>query len=675
MKGFLTTIPALCLAVSAWGATEDGVEDPDSIGYELEEVTVRQRTGVSKLRGGATNTEQVSAFELTRAACCNLGESFTTNPSVDVSYSDAATGARQIRLLGLQGTYVQMLTENIPAFRGAAGLFGSGYTAGPWLQSIQISKGASSVKNGYESITGQINVELKKPQADPSIGVNGYVDAMGKAELNADGNMSLGGDWSGGLLLHGEHAFSTHDSNDDGFVDKPRVSQVALLNRYARMGRNHIFQGGVKQIVERRMSGQIGHAGRHLTNPYVIDIRTARTELFTKNAFFIDREAGTNIALIAAGSYHDMSADYGLRRYDIREWEGYVSAMFERSWTERHSLSAGASVVYDNLDQHWRNAADAALALTPRNEHELTPGIYAQYTFNLDDRLIAMGGVRADHSSLYGMQVTPRLHVRWTPSEALTLQASAGRGWRSPHALAEYHYMMASSRRLVIEDKLRAESAWNFGASASSTLYPADRRLTLGAEYYYTRFTDQLLLDLDASPTEAIIGNLGGKSYSHTFQVEGSYEVITDLTLTAAWRLTDVECDYGHGMVRKPLTPRSKTLFTLGWAPDMGKWQVDVTCAINGSGRNPRPYLTNDGTPSWSATYHGFAQLNAQVTRTFRHWAVYVGGENLTAYRQRHPIIGADNPWGPTFDATMIHAPVDGAMVYVGFRYNFTKYL
>ena len=90
-------------------------------GMELSEVQiVSRKLSTLKLRSSVMNEEIVTSDELCRAACCNLGESFVTNPSVDVSYSDAATGAKQIKLLGLSGTYVQMLTENIPNYRGAA---------------------------------------------------------------------------------------------------------------------------------------------------------------------------------------------------------------------------------------------------------------------------------------------------------------------------------------------------------------------------------------------------------------------------------------------------------------------------------------------------------------------------------------------------------------------------
>lgn len=664
---------ALCCCLPAL-AQEYG----DSLYEELQEVVVRPRQGVGKLKG-ALNTELISASELKRAACCNLGESFSTNPSVDVNYSDAATGTRQIRLLGLSGQYVQMLTENIPNFRGAAAPYGLGYIPGPWIQSIQVSKGASSVKNGYESITGQINVEMKKPQLDPSLSLNMYYDMMNKLELNADGNLHFGPNWSAGMLTHFENGFSGHDGNDDGFMDIPRVRQISAMPRAAYLGTNYVFQASAKLIDERRTSGQDEHHGAVAAQGaplYRIHIDTRRWEAFTKNAYIFDRENSGNVALILSGSLHDQDATYGLRLCDTHQKEFYASLMFERNWNTIHALSAGLSYNYDYLRFNYRMQPDAALAPDRKVSREGVAGAYAQYTLNLDERLVAMGGLRYDYSDVYGSMVTPRVHLRFNPSTDLTFHASAGRGYRSPHPLAEYSYLMASSRRIIIAGDLRREAAWNYGAGAAYTLYPAGKKLSLSAEYYYTDFSQQLMLNLDRDPHAAYIYSDGGKSFSHALQLELTFDPISELSLTAAWRLTDVKADYtGTGLSQKPLTSRHKALFTLGWSPNMGLWQADVTCAINGGGRMPVSYTLPDGKPAWPARYRSFVQLNAQVTRNFRHWSVYVGGENLTNFRQPDPIIGASDPWGPNFDATLIYGPLQGAMVYVGFRYNITKYI
>lgn len=675
-----TSIKSLLLFISfiVTSYQAAGQEMPDSLYEDLQEVTVTGRRGIMKL-SGATNTDLISASELKRAACCNLGESFTTNPSVDVNYTDAATGARQIRLLGLSGSYVQMLTENIPNFRGAAAPYGLGYIPGPWMQSIQVSKGASSVKNGYESITGQINVEMKKPQLDPSLSLNMYYDMMNKLEANADGNFRLSDKWSAGVLTHFENGFTSHDGNDDGFMDIPRVRQISAMPRVAYLGRNYVFQAAAKFLDERRISGQSTHHFHPVAPgvpPYTISIDTRRVEAFTKNAYIFDRENDGNIALIVSGSSHDQDASYGLRICDVDQSEFYSSLMFERKWIGIHALSAGLTFNHDGYRFHYRLPAVADLPTEFRKEIENVTGGYAQYTFNPDDRFVAMAGVRYDRSDLYGGMVTPRMHLRFTPMTDLSFHASAGKGYRSPHPLAEYSYILASSRKVEISDDLQREAAWNFGTGGTWSFYPAGKKTALTAEYYYTTFSNQLMLNLDRDPHAAYIYSSAGRSYSHALQIELTFEPISELTLSAAWRFTDVKADYiGKELTQKPLTSKHKALFTAGFYPAMGLWQFDVSCAVNGGGRMPTPYSLPEGGMSWNDRYRAFVQLNAQLTRNFRHWAIYIGGENLTNYRQPDPIIGASDPWGKDFDATVIYGPLTGAMVYVGVRYNITRYL
>lgn len=667
------------------------VERADTSDYDFDDdydevldevVIVKKQNTTRKLRNIPTNSEIISSAELLRAACCNLGESFVSNASVDVNYSDAATGAKQIKLLGLSGTYVQMLTENIPNLRGASSLYGLGYIPGPWMQSIQVSKGASSVKNGYESVTGQINVEFLKPQSEQSILANGYVDIFGKAEVNASGNIHIGQRWSTGLLLHGENAFASHDENNDGFMDLPQVRQITAMNRWAYMGTNYVFQAGVRFLAEGRRSGQHSHEhnkDQEMSShqPYLINIDTRRWEMFTKNAYIFDKENEGSIALILSGSIHDEEADYGNKLYDVIQDNIYASLMFERKWKEGlHAFSTGLSLNYDRFNQTFLLSNNTSISPAKALEKETTPGVYAQYTLSTKKGLIVMGGVRYDHSSEYGSMFTPRLHARWNLLEgAVSLHASAGRGYRSPHALADNHYYMASSRKIIIDSNLRQEVAMNYGGGVSGFASLFNRTLNYSAEFYYTRFSHQLLVDLDTDPHAVIISDSQNRpNFSRTFQVEITYPIINDLTFTAAYRLTDVKVDYGHGLVTKPLTSRNKGLFSLSWTPMMGLWQLDATLAINGAGRMPTPYKLENGDLSWPEHYKTFPQLNAQLTRNFRHWALYVGGENLTGYRQKTPIIDAANPWGDNFDATMVYAPIHGAMIYAGFRYTFTKY-
>lgn len=670
----LFTLFAVFLAVSVNAqVTEAG--DSSKVGVanvkKLPELTVSAHSAGHVRGNGIGNTEIITSSELLRAACCNLGESFTTNPSVDVNYSDAATGAQQIKLLGLSGTYVQMLTENIPNYRGVSAPYSLSFIPGPWMQSIQVSKGASSVKNGYESVTGQINVEIKKPQATPFADANMYYNSKGKLEANLGGNIQLSKRWSTAVLGHFEMLDKAHDSNGDGFADMPKIRQGAIQSRWAWMGDNYVFQASVKGLKERRESGQTSHhtSGTHM--PYLIDITNERYEAFTKNALFINKEHATNVALIISGSLHHNNAIYGHKALHIDQRNAYASLMYETDFDEHHSLSAGLSINHDHFDQegYWQQNQ------TGMNEGsgETTPGVYAQYTFKIAEMFVAMGGIRCDHSSIYGTFVTPRMHLKYTPNSLLTLRASIGKGYRTAHPLAENNYLLASGRQVTVDNGLKQEEAINCGLSTALNIPIGEKKLKIDAEYYYTNFIQQTVIDFDTDPHAVLFTNLNGDSYSHTWQVEASYPILQDITLTAAYRRTDVKCTYNGVLRDKPLTNKYKALLTASWQPMLGKWQIDMTTQFNGGGRMPTPYVAENGDYSWNNNFKLYEQIGIQVTRFFRHWSVYAGGENITNFKQKDPIIGADDPWGKNFDSTMIWGPVHGAIYYIGARLNWNK--
>jgi hypothetical protein len=645
-------------------------------GMELSEVQiVSRKLSTLKLRSSVMNEEIITSDELCRAACCNLGESFVTNPSVDVSYSDAATGAKQIKLLGLSGTYVQMLTENIPNYRGAASPYGLGYVPGPWMHSIQVSKGISSVKNGYEALTGQINVEFKKPQLPEAdwVSANLFASTTNRYEANADATVKLSKRWSTSLLAHYENETKAHDGNDDGFADIPRIEQYNFWNRWAYMGDHYVFQAGIKALDESRKGGQVSHSGVPAADRYEIDIDTRRYEAFTKNAYIFNKEKNTNLALILSGTLHNQDALYGRKIYNVDQSNAYASFMFETEFTKEHNLSAGFSYNYDGYDQHYRLTNDAETPLTKAFARESVGGAYAQYTFNLDNKFVLMAGLRGDHSSEYGFFVTPRAHIKYNPNDFVHFRLSAGKGYRTNHVLAENNYLMASSRKVSIADHLDQEEAWNYGASISGYIPLFGKTLNLNLEYYYTDFLKQVVVDMDTNPHEVAFYNLDGRSYSQVFQVEATYPFFQGFSLTAAYRWTDAKTTYNHQLMEKPLTGKYKGLVTTSYQTPLGLWQFDATWQMNGGGRMPNPYTLADGTSSWDARYKGFSQLSAQVTRYFRRWSIYIGGENLTNFKQKNPIIDAADPWGDRFDSTMIWGPVHGAKGYIGVRFNLAR--
>ena len=659
-------------------ASKDSVFSTDSVlkNKVLKEVDiVARKAGTSRL-AGAVNGISVNKDELFKAACCNLGESFTTNPSVDVAYNDATTGARQIKLLGLSGTYVQMLTENLPNFRGAAIPYALGYVPGPWMKGIQVSKGSASVKNGYESITGQINVDYLQPEDEQQVEVNLFGDTKSRIEANADANVHLSDKWATEVLLHHENILKNHDDNGDGFYDMPGREQYNLQNRWVYKGDKYIFHGGLGVLKEIRTSGQdkehldpsASASSPDSLNLYRIKLHTNRYEGYMKHAFILDREHGTNIALMSSASLHQLDAQYGNKSYDLNEKNLYGSLMFETNFTRQHNLSLGLSVNHDYLGQRTNMDVPEMQRL---NEKETTPGAYAQYTYTLGTKLTVMAGARFDHSSIYGSFFTPRFHMKYSPVDAVSIRLSAGKGYRTVFAMAEYNYLLASGREFQIAGEgLKQEEAWNYGVSTAFYIPLFNKTLKLNAEYYYTDFKNQAVVDYDYDSRLILIDNLQGKSYSHTFQIDASYPLLKGLEITAAYRLNDVKCTYGieKELKEKPLTGKYKALFTASYKTPLALWQFDATVQLNGGGRNPDPYLLADGTPSWSPGFHSFEQVSAQITRWFRHWSIYVGGENLTGFKQKTLIYDAAHPWGRDFEPTLVWGPVEGRMFYAGVR-------
>ena len=628
----------------------------------LDNVVVKAtRPGVMKAKG-AQNIDVLGSTELCRAACCNLGESFSNNPSVDVEYSDAATGAKQIKLLGLSGGYVQMLTENVPAFRGAAAPFSLGYIPGTWMQSIQVSKGAATVKNGYESITGQINVEYLKPQSEEELDVNLFLDSHLKIESNIEGNIHINDALSTGLLAHYENMWMEHDGNDDGFMDMPKVQQFDIMNRWMYKKNHYIMQAYVKALKEDRKGGQVedSHSHSKITDNqlYRINIESERYEGVLKNAYIFDEAHNTNVALILSGSIHKMNSLYGLKTYDVDNNNAYAQLMFETEFTPSHSISTGLSFNHDCFDERWKLIPNLVKA-----PDENIGGAYAQYTFNLDEKLVFMAGVRGDYSDLYGTFFTPRAHAKWVVSELMKLRFSAGKGYRTPRPMLDYHTFLASSRDIILDDNLKQEEAWNYGATASFDIDIFDKCLIINLEYYYTNFINQVVTDLDSDEHKVHFHNLDGLSYSHTYQIDATYPFFEGFSLLGAFRINDVKTTINGKLREKPLSSRYKGLLTATYKTPLEIWQFDVTMQFNGGGRLPEPF----------GNFDPYQLLNAQILRWFRWGNIYIGAENITNFKQKNPIVGCHDPFGDNFDATMIYGPVDGIMFYGGIKWKLTK--
>ena len=626
---------------------------------QLSEVSVvGTNKGTIKLKSVMFNTEKITAAELCKAACCNLSESFETNPSVDVSYSDAATGAKQIKLLGLPGTYVQMLTENIPNLRGISAPYGMGFIPGPWMESIQVSKGAASVVNGYEAITGQINVEFKKPQLSEIVAFNLFASDAGRVESNLNASVKLNSKLSTGIFLHASDEFISLDENRDNYMDMPMVRQTNFINRWYYKNKNYVSQAFIRALSETRHGGQIN-------GNYKIGIESERVEFFLKNGYVINPETATSVALIVSGSTHNQLSEYGMKSYSGKQNSLFSNLIFQTQWTKCHSLTAGLNATMDQYKETLPH-----ISVNPFLKNEIVTGIYGEYTYNHTDKLKIMGGLRADYNSLFGTLITPRVHFKYSLTENVLVRASVGKGYRSPNIFAEYNNLLAGNRSLVIAPDLKMENAWNYGVSSMFDLDIAEKEITLSAEWYYTHFNQQVVADMDSDPHKVMFSNLDGTSFSHSLQVEASSEIMKGLSVNLAHRLNIVKTTIAGILRDKPLTSKSKSLLTLSYQTPLKKWQFDYTAQINGGGRLPDPDSTN---PMWEKTYKPYTVMNGQITKYFRTWSVYVGGENLTNFVQKNPIIDVADPGSADFDASMVWGPLHGRKLYVGFRWALNR--
>lgn len=613
-------------------------------------------------------TQIITDAEFKKAACCNLSESFETNASVDVSYSDAVSGAKQILLLGLSGKYSQLMTENYPNLRGLASTYGLGYVPGSWMESIQISKGTASVTNGYESTTGQINVEFKKPDSGEKFYINLFGNHFGKVEGNANASYVLNKHWSTAVFAHVENQSNRHDNNGDSFMDEPLIKQVNLFNRWKyNSHKNLVGQVGIKFMDEERIGGQMQYdpdKEPDFDNGYGIKIKTRRYEIFTKTGYIFEHLHETSLGFINSLTYHDQSSNFGFNSYTGTELNWNSNLIFQSQIINpRHSYSTGISFMYDDYDE---NLNDSSFT-----RKEIVPGVFYQYTYSNLDNLTLLLGLRTDFHNIYGTFFTPRLHVKYDLNEHIILRASAGKGYRTANIIAENSSILASSRKLIILNEPKMEEAWNYGINLSRFFDVYGRELAINIDYYRTDFTNQIVVDRDQDVYSVFVYNLDGKSYSNSFQVEIIYELIPRLDFLAAFRYNDVKVTTNKTLQEKPLMNKYKGLLNLSYstANEEKRWQFDFTTQFNGDARIPN----TDGYPvlyQRGNTAPAYTIINAQVSKYFKKLELYVGGENLTDFTQKDPIIAADDPFGKYFDSGMIWGPIVGRKFYAGLKFT-----
>ena len=649
-----------------------------TIENELKEITIRsKRDAVQKSLFATANTFTVNNDELLKAACCNLAESFETNPSIDVSFSDALTGTRQIQMLGLKSPYLQIMQENIPSIRGAAQAFGLTFTPGTWVESIQITKGAGSVVNGFESISGQINAELVKPFSDNKFFLNTYSSLNGRLELNTHFNRRVSEKWQSGLYIHGNYRGEKFDKNKDNFIDVPLANQINVMNRwqYTDAQNGWVSFINIRFLNDEKQTGEINFnptLDKGNTNSWGSEIDTKRFETSLKLGYVFPEIPYQSVGLQLAYSNHRQDSYFGLNVYDIKHESLYSNLLFNSIIGDtRSKFKTGINFTYDKYNE--------LVNTTNYKRKENSLGVFFEYAFdNLEDFSLT-AGVRVDTHNLLGTFITPRLHLRYAPWENGVFRASAGRGKRSANIFAENQQLFASSRKIDIDAVdgniygLNPEIAWNYGVSYLQKFNLFNKKGDITFDFYRTDFSNQVVVDWE-NPQAVSFYNLNGKSIANNFQLELNYELAKNLNLRTAFKYFDISTDYKTGKLQKPLQPNNRFFVNISYetaTKDNGsQWKLDLTFNNIGEQRLPNT-ATNPTQYQLPINSERYSLLNSQITKVFSNtFEIYAGVENFTNVQQVNPILGSENPFGPNFDSTIVYSPIFGRAIYAGLRFK-----
>ena len=613
----------------------------------------KQPHGISKMK--TLHVEELTSAEFRKAACCNLSESFETNATIDVSMSDAISGAKKIQMLGLDAVYTQLQFENIPFLRGLESAHGMSVIPGTWLESIQITKGTGSVVNGYESMAGLVNFEFKKPQEMPRLGINAYQNRFGRTELNLQGGQQLNERWHMGLFASGATIYGNIDHNQDGFRDQALSNTFNLLQRFSYQGPRMEAQLGVQAYSDNKFGGQTTYT-RVQPIGYGMELASEHLSLFSKTGFF-GKKPAQSLGIIAQLKFQNMSGLYGLRTFMGTERRAYLNAIYDDIIVSAdHKIKAGASFQYLSLSQ-WAGQPFGT-QVVGSERIEWVPGVFAEYAYS-GNRLSAVVGARFDQHNLAGAQFSPRAHLKYAISPQLDLRLTGGRAWRLPNFVADNLSLLASSKTWIADQALLPEISWNVGASLVQGFSFKKRKGSLSLDAYHTRFSQQLVADRDTLSGAVVFKNLQNNSLATVIQAEFSYAVLKGLDLRLAYKFQDVRALFDGTLQTQVLLPRQRLFANMAYQTRNKRWNYDLTYSRYSAVRLPQG---GQGSP-WGL-------LNAQVTRNWKALELYAGGENLLNVMQHHPIVGVQDPFGENFDATEIWSPIMGWNVYLGLRYT-----
>jgi outer membrane cobalamin receptor len=622
-----------------------------SISIKEVEITSKVKTTEFSLIS-PLQTQKISRDELQKAACCNLSESFETNATIDVTFSDAVSGAKKIQMLGLDGVYTQITQENLPLIRGISSSYGLTHTTGTWIESIQVIKGAGSVVNGFESFTGQINVNYQKAETADKLFWNTYLNSEGKIENNLQ-LAKKNGKWKSNLFLSHQYHQQEVDNNNDSFLDSPRLNSINILNKWNASLKNKNATIYVRAIVEEREGGQV----ESVANPFLVNIDNQLFELSGKLGFISPDDCNKSTGTQYSIKKHNQFSQYGNNKYDGVQESVFFNLIRQSDiFNSNHILKYGLSFFGDRYTESLNNYV--------LNRTDLISGVFSEYSYVPNDDFTLTAGFRSDYHNQFGVKYLPRLNLRYKINDDFIARLSAGKSFRISNPISENLSYLASSRTISLNENLQPEEAWSYGVNVTRLFTLFDREASFNADAYRTDFSNQIVVDIETQ-SELSFENLNGESYSNSYQFDFSYSIIDRLDLKLAYKINRVYSTFDNVKKLVPLTPKDRSLINLAYSTNhLRKWLFDVTLNRIGESRLPDHQLID------KEFSDPFIQINSQLTKKYKKLDVYLGVENILDYKQDNPILSSDNPNSSNFDASIVWAPIMGRLVYAGFRFK-----
>lgn len=613
---------------------------------------------------------------LTSAPCCNLSEAFEGTALVDAVFSDGAMGVRQFRLFGFEPAHSSILYENKPLAVGLYRPWAAQFLPTLWVQSLSIAKGVGSVLSGHEGTAGHIQVQyLSSQESSFPRQVEAFARSTGEFFLATRlERLSRRGDRY--LLLGnvGWTPFQSHalqDHNADGFLDIPLFRHGHLLvRRLRRDSSGGMSEVDVEGLYEYRWGGQVSFRSKESLEEMKAwgsyqGLGMLQSSL--RRGWILSQGRGVSVLIQGRSFWQKLQA--GFNRYEAWQPIGWFQLLYSQPlggdplW-RIHLGVAGRFAWYAETLSTWHGYDTSWYRL------EGITGTFAELVWTPSPRFSGVIGGRMDWHSYWGWQPIPRLHLKWQYTTAGALRLSAGRTWRIPDPVAEATSFLMSARlwQLHFGKWPAVERAWSYGFFWNHSFFLGEKWLRCSIDGVRAHLLQPFVWDIE-QPWRIHLFSSSKPALYQSLYAEATYEVAEEFRLMLGYKLQEVWWYLQGQWVFRPLLPRHRFVGWLTWVTLSQRWQVDGILSWYGRQRLPST-AENDPLYRLPLSTPAYAILTLQVTHRIDQWEIQIAGENLNGFRQARPVLAADQPFSPQFDASLIWAPIMGRMATLTVRYS-----